>query len=137
MDCKSFKHLQISELTSSEKLDLYCKRVRRTISCTGLGYYEILYGKDYEQLLWKYHPENMESLCYWRKQSHHIERNIYISYRIINLFLVDNLWKNRKDFIKDCVKNWLVIVGLYFDTVKQYFELRKYLRNNCKVKGVR
>lgn len=124
---KSFEHLRISKLNSTEKVGLYCESVRKLIYLTGLKYYQTLYGKDYETLLKRHSPEDMESLRYWRDKTYNIGKNIYLSYKITNLFLVNSLWQNRKDFKKDCQKNWLMIVRLYYDTVKAYYTIRKYL----------
>lgn len=124
--CKSFKHLRLSELNSEEKVRLYCGRVRWIMNHSGLGYYRRLYGKDMEMSLKKYHPGDIQSLQYWRDQAYNIEKNIYLSYKITNLILVNGLWQNRKAFKRDCAKNWLIIAELYYDTVRMYYETRKY-----------
>lgn len=125
---KSFKHLQLSQLDSSEKIALYCSRVLQLMAATGSIYYETLYGKSHEFLISNYHPEDMPALNYWRKQPHHILKNIIISYKICNRFTVSSLWENKMDFIKDCMKNFTLIGRLYYDTLKEYQKSVKYLR---------
>lgn len=126
--CKSFKHLQLAQLNSSEKIGLYCNRLRQLMKSTCFYYYSNLYGETYENVMRSYHPEEIEKLEYWRKQPQHVLKNIYMSYVTVNRFMVKSLWKTKTDFIKDYLKNFGSICRLYHDTIKEYQKTRKYLK---------
>lgn len=125
--CKALRHLQLRSLSASEKIGLYCNRIKDAMAVSGLEYYRTLYGKDFEMILRKYRPEEIEALKYWRRKPRHVVRNICISHKIGNRFIINCLWDNKKEFFMDCLNNYKALLELYYSTIKEIIRTKKYL----------
>ena len=125
--CKSFKYLKVSTLSGKEKISLYCERINWVINAIGLGYCQILYDKDFENDFKKYYSKDVQMLYDLREKSYNVNQMFFTSYKKVNNILKNYLWKTKLDFIKDFIKNGLLIGKLYCNILKQYYGTKKYL----------
>lgn len=65
-----------------------------------------------------------------REKSYNVNQMFFTSYKKVNNILKNYLWKTKLDFIKDFIKNGLLIGKLYCNILKQYYGTKKIFTQN-------